>query len=453
MAEREPISTNEIEKKLAYMRRDNRPAEIRDKLYYNLAVPSYVHGYSLAIEYMYNWFESKFDSNYFKGGIYVDGKHVLDDYKHFSKNVVKGQNPRARIAPTVEFDYDREGLDSYLAPPDLYLRRTDFNESFFKDHTNKLYLGMTMRALRMNFNNKVRVNTRSQQLDIYKKMELAFRIGSTQSENISVDFHIPKFIMLDIAEKSGFKVCNGEIINIIDFLNYFNQHSDLPCIFKIRAINQKAEFFIRLNGLYTHIDTRDKLQLDDGERDGKLDFNFHVEINCVLTIPIPHFFAYYAASDIYSSVPYIEKNKDTVAIYSINPFEVAKSDEHGWNLAAVTEYQAEDGDTEMDLSSIFTGDNILTQAIQHDLTRGVSPYKFINIKVYRCNDLAIGCPIKMDWNSNIAYFETPEITEKLVIAIYYDRIYINNLDIELNNYNSSRIESSRYDIRESNNEN
>ena len=31
-----------------------------EKLYGDLSLPSYVHGYSLAIEYMYKWFESKF---------------------------------------------------------------------------------------------------------------------------------------------------------------------------------------------------------------------------------------------------------------------------------------------------------------------------------------------------------------------------------------------------------
>lgn len=425
------------------IRRDKTPGEKTKKLYANLALPSYVHGYSLAIQYIKQWFENKFEKDYFKGGIYIDGKHVLDDYKKFSKNVIKGLNPRARIAPTIEYDYDREMVDSYLAPPELYLRRSNYNESFFKDYDRDIFLGMDMRALRMNFNIKIRLNTRSQQLDLFNKMELAFRVGATQSDSISVDFHIPKSILLNIANKAGFEIKNNEVVNIIDFLSYLNNHSDLPFLFKIRAINQKPEFFIRINGLYTHIAVKDKLQLDDGERDGKLDFNFHVEMNVVLTIPIPHFYSYYSASELTTSVESKERN-DVVAIYSINVFDIPKVDEHGWAQAAVTEYSVENGDTEMDLSSIFTGDNILTQAINHDLTKGISPYHFINIKVYRNEDVAKECEVKMNWETNIAYFSQPETENVLTIVIYYDRNYINNLDIELNNYNNSRITSQEH---------
>jgi hypothetical protein len=33
-------------------------------LYASLALPSYVHGYSLGIEYMYHWFKSKFPDDF-----------------------------------------------------------------------------------------------------------------------------------------------------------------------------------------------------------------------------------------------------------------------------------------------------------------------------------------------------------------------------------------------------
>ena len=62
--------------------------EYKPQLYRNLAMPSYVHGYSLAIEYMRSWFLSHFDKNFFKV-VHVNGKHVLDDWKHFNNyNIV-----------------------------------------------------------------------------------------------------------------------------------------------------------------------------------------------------------------------------------------------------------------------------------------------------------------------------------------------------------------------------
>lgn len=417
--------------------------ERAEKLYANLAIPSYVHSYSLAIDYMYRWFESKFEKGFFIGGIYVDGKHVLDDYKNKDqKLIIKGQQPRARIEPRIQHDYDREGLDSYLAPVNMYTRRSNLNNSFFKDYDRDIFLGLNMKALRMDFNFKVRLNTRAQQLDLAQRMELYFRVGATQYEDLSLDFHVPKEIILNIAERAGFEIKKNEVVDIVEFLHYLNRHSDLPFLFKIRAINKKAEFFIRMNGLYTHIAVRDKLQLDDGERNGKLDFHYHIEMNAVLTIPVPQFYAYYSANDLTVKINTKEANEGTVAIYSINVVDIPKVDENGWAQAAITQYATDEGEEFMDLSSLFSGENILSRTINHDLTNGVSPDHFINIKVFTEGDIAKYVPIKMDWNTKIAYFRDPQPEDILDIAVYYDREYINELNISMESLNDNRISES-----------
>ena len=437
--DRVPINPNDIEEIWA----SNNNSERADKLYTNLAIPSYVHSYSLAIDYMYKWFESKFEKNFFVGGIYVDGKHVLDDYKNkFKKQIIKGQQPRARIEPRIEHDYDREGLDNYQAPVTMYTRRSNLNNSFFRDYDRDLFLGLNMRALRMDFGFKVRVNTRAEQLDLSQRMELYFRVGATQYEDISADFHVPKEIILNIADKAGFEIKKGEVVDIVDFLHYLNNHSDVPFLFKIRAINKKAEFFIRMNGLYTHIAVKDKLQLDDGERNGKLDMYYHIEMNAVLTIPVPQFYAYYSGSDLTIKITPKEASSGTVAIYSINMVDIPKVDENGWPIGAITQYATDKGETTMDLSSLFTGENVLTKTINHDLVNGVSPSHFINVKVFTEADLAKRVPIRMDWINKVAYFNTPQDEDILDIAVYYDRDYMNELDISLENLNNNRISES-----------
>lgn len=436
--DRVPVSPDDIE---VLMTRDN--TERAEKLYANLAIPSYVHPYSLAIDYMYRWFESKFEKDYFVGGIYVDGKHVLDDYKNkYKKLIVKGQQPRARIEPRIQHDYDREGLDNYQAPIDMYTRKSNMNNSFFKDFDRDIFLGLNMKALRMDFNFKVRVNTRAEQLDISQRMELYFRVGATQYEDLSMDFHIPKEIMLNIADRAGFEIKKGEVVDIVTFLEYLNRHSDLPFLFKIRAINKKAEFFIRLNGLYTHIAVKDKLQLDDGERNGKLDFYYHVEMQATLTIPVPQFYAYYSARDLTTKIVPKEPDAGTIAIYSIALVDIPKENEKGWIQAAITEYATDEGETEMDLSSLFEGENILSRTINHDLVNGVSPDHFIDIKVFRQEDVAKWVPIKMDWNTKIAHFKEPQIEDVLTIAVYYDREYMNELNITMESLNDNRISKS-----------
>ena len=43
----------------------------------------------------------------------------------------------------------------------------------------------------------------------------------------------------------------------------------------------------------------------------------------------------------------------------------------------------------------------------------------------------------------ISYFvDGPEPEEVLDIAVYYDRLYLNSIETELNNYNSNRISST-----------
>lgn len=412
-------------------------------LYASLAIPSYVHGYSLGIEYMYNWFKSKFPEDFFRGGIYIDGKHVLDDYKRLNdfamKNIIKGENPRARMAPIVEYDWDREGIDLYQGPPQVYLRRSKFEDSFFKDYERGLFLGLKTREMRMNVGFKVRLNTRAQQLDTYHVMEMCCRNGATQYEYISVDFHIPKYIMLSIADRAGFEIVNSEVVDVLEFVQYLNKHSDIPFLFKMRAINQQPEFFIRINDLYTHIAVRDKLNLDDGEREGKLDINFAIEMATVLDMPIPHYFSYYSAEPIMSDVKVVESNEGCVAIYSINIVDIPNIDEHGWNLAAVTEYKTDENEKEIDLTPIFSGDNPLSRAINHDLTIGISPDRFINIKVFRDDDISKIPEFKIDWKTMKMNFRYPQEEEMLQIAIYYDEAYINELEIELGNYRNNRI--------------
>lgn len=416
----------------------------RFQLYKSLAVPSYVHGYGLCIEYYKRWFESKFSHDYFRGGIYIDGKHVLDEYKTFNKAPEKRENPRARIVPTLDTDFDRDGIDNYLASPQVYLRRSSYQDSFFKDYDKRLFLGLSMKAMKMTFNSKIRVNTRAEQLDLWNYMQLNFRNGATSYEYLSLDYHVPKKLIVYIAEKAGFEVYNNdEIKDIISFLSYFNQHSDLILLYKIRAINKKPEFFIRVPDVYTHIVCKDKLNKDDGDRDGKLDTNFSVEMENVITMPVPAFYFIANQEPIMVDYKLEPHSNDLTALYSINIYEIPPTDEHGWNQAAITSYAVDKDDTELDISSLFVGENILARTINLSMQAGVSPNKFINVKVFRNDDIKKKVNIHMNWDTKRAELKDgpAEQDEVYQIAMYYDREYINNLDIAINGYNDTRISS------------
>lgn len=428
-----------------YFPYDYNRMEVMKHLIGNLALPSYIHSYALAIQYMYNWFESKFEKDFFRGGIYIDGKNVLDDYKRLNeysrRNIVKGQNPRARMEPDIRHEYDREGIDLYQAPPEVFLRRSQYQDAFFRDYERNIFLTYVPRGLRMDVNFRVRLNSKSQQEDTFNKMELNFQVGATHSEYISVDYHVPKGIMLDIAKKAGFEVNDGEVIKIKEFLEYLNNHSDLTFLFKLRGINLKAEFFIRQPDVYTHIAIPEKLDVDKGERDGKLDFNFHIGMNTVLTMPMPHYFAYYSAADLSKGIDIHENFEGCVALYSINNYRIPKTDDHGWNQVCVTDYVTDEGDEDIDLSSIIYGDNAFTRAIKHDYTAGVSPSHFINIVLIRDWDSTKLINFHIDWENMKIIFDEPAPREEMIhIVIYFDRGYLNELEEAAHHMNHNRLE-------------
>lgn len=445
--DREKVSINDIKNTIFENTPPEKRAQLprdfftyRPKLYRNLVLPSYVHGYSLAIEYMKKWFVDKFPKDYFKV-IHINGKHVLDDWKHFNNYNIVREKPMLAIVPTIDYDYDRETLDTYLADPKLLLARSDFQQSFIKDYESMTFLYVQMRALKMNFTFKVRVNTRAEQLDLFNRMELWFRIGATQHEYLNADFHIPYDIMLNIAEANHFDIKDNKIVNVFEFVNYLNSHSDLPIIYKMRAINQKPEFFMRVTGMYTHIATRDKISLDDGEKSGKLDTNFHLEMQATLTIPIPHFYAYFAQIPTSHTIA-VNENKQGIGIYSINNFEIPPENKLGWGRIVFTSYLCEKGEKQIDISSILMSGGNVTEAIKYYIEKGVSPNSFLDIKIYRSDDKEKLVPFYMDYYDFNLHLNNPMEREEAVdIVIYADKETINNTVIMINNYKENRIAS------------
>ena len=442
----------------------------RPELYNNLITPSYVHGYSLAIEYIQNWFVNKFNKNYFKY-IHINGKHVLDDWKHFNNYHIVREKPMLAIVPNVEFDHDREQIDMYGMDQKLLLKRSNYQQSFFKDYELMNFIYMQMKELKMEFNFKIRLNSRSEQLDLYQRMELYFRIGTTQTDHISADFHIPYDIMLNIACNSGFEIKDNTIVDLCSFINYINSHSELPVIYKMRAINQKPEFFIRAKNLRVHISTLDKLQMDDGERVGKLDDNFHIELRCTLTMPIPHFFVYFCQQPITYTMGVNERNSSSIGVYSIHSTEILPQNHLGWNELVVTGYITEPGEKFIDLNPLINeGNGELPLVLNYCKKHGIDPNTFLDICIFRGDVPNRLVSTHMDFDTGIIYFKEPigdtkklalynklieedgdkntiinlskQLSYDLDIVIYADRSFMNSVILNINNsYKGNRIDT------------
>lgn len=402
-------------------------------LHRSLITPSTVHGYSLAIEYMRNWFLKQFDKDFFKT-VYINGKHVFDDYRRFNKTqLLKVEKPAVAIIPSVNYDYDRDMLDTYLGGRDLAINRVAIIQNgFLTDHDNNIYLGFRMRQLEMPFTFRVRVKSRAQQIDLYEYMQLAFRVGSSQGENISMDFHVPMEIMLNIAKDAGFEIKDEKIVDVVKFLSYLNAHSQIPFTYKFRAINGESEFFMRVDNLYMYISNTDKLSLDDGEREGQLDNNFHIEMNCILRVPIPHFYFYFSDKTIQN---FYKARKEVSGLYSFKILEPPYKNDKGWENYLSTDWVDESKHVDsIDFKELIQGD--LLKVYNFNRSLNLSPAIFMDIIIFNGQKQL---DIKIDWENLIVDINQDLPDEDSKICIYVDKEYVNDKLLYLQNANSTRL--------------
>ena len=425
------------------------------RLYKTMELPSYVHGYSLAIDYMKRWFLQKFPKDnttptgtYFKT-IYINGSHILDNWKNWNNYNIKREKPMLAIVPTVSTDHDRDTLDMYMGDATLMLKSSNFQDSFLKDYYNKIFLYTRLREMEMNFAFKIRVNSRSEQLDLFNKLELKFRVGTTQQDNLSADFHIPYNIILQIAKDAHFEVKDDTIIDIPAFVSYLNMHSSAPIIYKIRSINQKPAFFVRARNLYTHLAIRDKIQLDDGESNSKLETNFHLEMNVQLRMPIPHFYAYMNQVPITDKL-FISETKPAIGIYTVNNYHIPPENKMGWPSISVTSYLANKGEEYIDISEIFNSKKWPVAIVVHnDMDLSISPEGFLDVKVFRSSDYENMTGIEANYHMDYRHMRIvleEEVIKPITyeIAIYADMSYVNNRLATIESY-KERFSSDQID--------
>lgn len=421
------------------------------KLHDYISIPSEVHVYSLGIEYMKNWFLEQFSTDYFKT-VYVNGKHIFDDYRRFNRERLTKQvkKPAVAIIPNVDYNYNRETVDLELGGRHILSRRSrSFNDAIIQDREHNIFLNMTTKLTRMNFTFRVRVNSKAEQLDLYNFMKFAFRIGATQGKNMAYDFHIPKEILLNMAQAAGFEleevrkndvVVDMRVKDVVGFLKYINGHSMYPVLYKMRTVNGNAEFFIRVPGMYTHIDNTDELSLDDGERVDQIDSNFHIEMNCVLDIPAPKYYFYNSRDMVDNRFKY---DKKFAGLYEFRNMYAPEKDEHGWNQYLSTEYFDDDHNVKkIHFRELLENHNFM-QVIKRTMDSGISPSIFVNIKMYN-NQIPV--PLKVDWeNFDLILLNERELDiDESYLNIYVDLEYMNDQLIGMKDMDKDRQQESPF---------
>lgn len=402
----------------------------------SITVPSVVNSYSMAIKYMSDWFFSKFDPKFFKN-IHIDGKHVLDDYRNYDiTKKIKVMKPNVSVIPQFDPDYDRDKLDSYPYGIENYIRRSRYEDSFFKDYDNNLFLATQLEIMKINFTFRVRVATKAQQIDVFKFMQLACRVGSSQGKDITMDYHIPYSIIRQIAVDAGFKLDkNNEIINTPKFLSYLNTHTrQLPVIIKYRPVNNRFEYFLRFREQYVRIFIPTQLSMDEGERVGMVQDNFIIEMNAELDFPSPKMYMYYSNTRHDN----IELNEaEGIGIIGIKMPTIPDKNSMDWDLTLTTDYESDTTENvDINIEELFnTNDSILYNMIRDVESSKISPSTFIDLKIF--ND-GYQKKYTINWETMILHLDKIA-NAKVTIAIYIDSEFVNQQIINNKKLNSSGI--------------
>lgn len=420
-----PISINELR------------ATHSKTLYRSICVPSATQSYSLCVEYVKRWFLSKFDEGTFKS-IHVDGKYIYDDFRRLSKlELIKRQKPALTITPALTWDFTNENIDSYPYGIDLYTQTGKFKNSFFSCPETKSYMGIGMETFLMPFNFRIKLETRAQQIDMYKFIKLACRVGFTNGEDVDLDFHIPYTLMIQLARDNGFEVESRKlpddqgfedvILNVPEFLRFLNMHSTLPFLYKHRTLNGKNEFFLRMRNMYVHIRPTD-LSADDGEREGQLTNNFMIEMSIEVRFPAPKMFAYYSNNDhklqtIYGA--WYQPNGPITTCYTFKGIDIPDKNNYGWPLFMHTTYEedAEDLDKPLVIDFSTLLENDVGECIKDCLKIGVSPAIFCDLMFFNGGEYVKG---KFDWESLTFTSDKPVRAVGTYIGIYCDKDYLND---------------------------
>lgn len=402
----------------------------------SLVVPSTVNAYSIGVQYAREWFISKFPSDFFKS-VNIEGRNIFYDFRKMDKDkMLKRIKPALSIVPQLQIDHNRDFVDSYPFGANMFARTCNFNDSFFRDYENNLFVGMVPELMLIEFTFRVKLYTKAQQIDLYKYMQLNMRVGFSQSEFASIDYHIPYSVMLQLAEDAGFKVKNDLIVDVPAFLSYVNKHSTVPIMYKMRTINSTDEFFMRISNCYLYISCFDPLTAEDGDKDGMINTDFVIEMNCQLKIPSPKLYLYFS-KEKHVYIQRRNKVDDIMGIYDIQMVDIPHTNKQGWNQLLTTDYFEETKGEVLSISfKDFFSDTEIGEIINYNNDIAISSSVCIDFLLINNGK---EMTYTMDWST--LTLTTNEIPENDItnIAIYTDMGYINKIISNKEKANESRI--------------
>jgi hypothetical protein len=99
----------------------------------------------------------------------------------------------------------------------------------------------------MNFQYKIRVDTRAEELDMVEHIKYKCRAGYTETvDDLTLDIHVPKYIISQIAFDNGIKMYDtGYPVDSFAMLKYLNSHSLVPFIYSLDALQEMTNTLLK----------------------------------------------------------------------------------------------------------------------------------------------------------------------------------------------------------------
>jgi hypothetical protein len=324
--------------------------------------------------------------------------------------------------------YNRDNVYLYQYGMNINMYNGLLDRAFFKDNKHNAFISVSCEEMSVSVNFKIKVSTKAKQLDLFRYLQLACRAGATENLNFDMDMHIPYNLMMQLASDVGFTINEDEekIDNIIPFINYLNQNSLLPFMYKYRCINGKNEFFVRVVDTNMHLNIPGDISIDDGTRVDQMTKDFGLELTVNANMMAPKFYVYHSRNEhlIIERGGLIENNESAYVFNSIKLPTIDNVDEHGWNQYLQTEYEEDtiDKPIDIDLSELFKGSD-LEQLIEYTIATGLSPAIFLNFRIYNDGERK---HISVDYKNLIIHVEEPVTSYITNIFIYANLQYIND---------------------------
>lgn len=425
------------------------------KMHSNLCIPSFMHAYSMGVEFAREWFLSKLPKGFLrtaagKDNIHVNEKNVFDDYRRLTKaERLKRVRPFLTITPQINFDFDLDTVHMYNYGADLLATRGWQQDSFFRDGEKGLYLLMNMQLVEISCGFKMYTSSKAEQIDLFKKMEIWFRIGGTETQDRDMDFHIPDDIMYMVAKAAGFCV-NDENKNICDpvaFSRYMNAHSAFPVLYKFRKVSHKFAFFLRLPMLSIHINIMDKLQPDTGNTQGQLRTDYGIEMAAVFRYPAPQFYVFYSKDPKYCTIERHEhctRDSDCIDLTTYKVVDIPIVNNRGWEKYVWSKYEYDYDDNGcIDLCGMIGHDSEESEfyrVLNKCKNLGLSPGVYLDVVVFSADPMEEDVVhTTVNWNDMKIIIHDDLIPQVLYLVIYVDLEYYNNSLIEEDSMYSNRM--------------